>query len=100
MASKKKKAADPHANCPAPLWMGTEWQCTNHSPPQVVQLTREPYQAPHDSRGRPAKPTALAPAPRAEPPTDSALVKRVEVLEAQVAELQAAAAAAKPKKAG
>ena len=55
----KKKPDDPHKDCPALVWMGVDWQCTNHNPPVVVSVTREP----HKARGAGPRPTAPVPRP-------------------------------------
>jgi len=45
-AKAAKQPKDPHADCPAPVWMGTYWQCNNHHPVQIVNKPREPYNPP------------------------------------------------------
>ena len=72
MGTAEKKQADPHKDCPPPVWAGVDWQCTNHSPPQVVMILREAYKAP--GRG----PAATAPVSR--PVRDKDLLVEVGAL--------------------
>lgn len=77
-AAAKAAKADPHADCPPPVWGGMQWECRNHGA-QPVTVNRPRQSTP--ATGRP-RPTGTA-------PTSAVASQAMEIaaLKAHVAEL-------------
>lgn len=90
MAAKKRKAAkaaapaDPHADCPPPVWSGMNWECRNHGPEGVtVPRAREPF----------AAATSPAPAAMAPSPAPATQARQLVDLQAKLVAMEARVAA-------
>ena len=78
--------ADPHADCPAPVFKGSRWVCPGHYPPQRLNITRDA--APKGFHSQLAQHTQQR---RGVSGTGATLGQTVTTLQAGVAELEAEA---------